>query len=542
MQRSAFRNRKEPIMKELQRLPVGKSSFESIRENNDLYVDKTRHIFQMIDRGMFYFLSRPRRFGKSLTVSTLKCLFQGRKELFEGLWIAENTDWEWKPYPVIVIDFNEIPHNSPEMFRQTLSLSLKQTAQQYGVSLHTDFPETQFQELILALENQLGSPVVILIDECDKPIIDHLGKGTQSLDIAKKNRDIMKSFFGVLKGTTVSPCLRFVFFTGVSKFSRVSIFSELNNLTDLTMNRHYAEMLGYTQKELETRFAEHIDRFAEECQNTREHIIENLKARYNGYRFSEKDVRVYNPFSVLKALDEMAFKNYWFESGTPTFLVNLLSENNWYLPSIENMQATEVLFSVYEIENLQPEALLFQTGYVTIKDIEGRLYTFDYPNQEVKTAFLEILFHSCTRGLRDGSRFVLLSKYLSLEDFKSFIETMTAIYASIPYTLENRRDEAYFHTVFYLMVSASGLDARSEILTCKGRIDLLITFPDKIYIIEFKCGQNADAAVKQIRENGYAAPYRQNGKKIILMGIDFDTEKRNISEWKTENDSDSSLT
>jgi len=528
-------------MKELQKLPVGDSSFESIRKDNQVYVDKTRHIFQMVDKGKYYFLSRPRRFGKSLTVSTLKCLFQGRKDLFEGLWIAQNTDWEWKPYPVIVIDFNEISHDTPENLKLGLESSLRNTGQTYDIQLSESLLKEQFRELILSLHQKTGMPVVILIDEYDKPLIDHLGKGRESLETAKANRDILKYFLGVIKGNEVSAVLRLVFITGVSKFSRVSIFSELNNLTDLTMNRHYAEMLGYTQAELETCFAEHIDRFAEECGKTREQITENLKTRYNGYRFSEKDVRVYNPFSVLKALDEMAFKNYWFETGTPTFLVNLLNENNWYLPSIENMQATEALFSVYEIENLQPEALLFQTGYVTIKDIEGRLYTFDYPNQEVKTAFLEILFHSCTRGLRDGSRFVLLSKYLRLEDFKSFIQTMTAIYASIPYTLENKRDEAYFHTVFYLMVSASGLDARSEVLTSMGRIDLVITFPDKIYIIEFKCGQNADAAIKQIRENGYAAPYRQTGKKIILMGIDFDTEKRNISEWKTENDRDSQL-
>ncbi len=377
-------------------------------------------------------------------------------------------------------------------------------------------------------------PVVILIDEYDKPLTDHLGRGEKALETAKANRDILKHFLGVIKDGDVSDVLRFVFITGVSKFSRVSIFSELNNLDDITMNRHYAEMLGYTQHETETCFAGHIEYFAKEYGQTPEQVLDSLRSYYNGYRFSEKDVRVYNPFSVLKALNEQAFKNYWFETGTPTFLVNLLHENRWYLPTIENMQATESVFSVYEIERLQPEALLFQTGYITVKNVEEGLYTFDYPNQEVKSAFLEILFYSYTDGNRDASRFVLLSKYLRLEDLNAFIETMTAVYASVPYALESRRDEAYFHTIFYLMVSASGVTAHSEVLTCDGRIDLLVEFPDKIYLIEFKCNQNADAALQQIRDKGYERKYRQSGKKIILTGINFDTEKRNIAEWKCE--------
>lgn len=375
--------------------------------------------------------------------------------------------------------------------------------------------------------------VVILIDEYDKPLIDHLGKGEKALETAKANRDILKSFLGVIKGGEVSPVLKFVFITGVSKFSRVSIFSELNNLEDISMSETYADMLGYTQEETEHYFKDYIKAFSEKTGVPEKEMKEKLACYYNGYRFSKKDVRVYNPFSLMSAFRQKDFRNYWFETGTPTFLVNLLKENRWYLPEIEDMKATEAVFSVYEPERLQPEALLFQTGYVTIKNIEGRLYTFDYPNQEVKTAFLEILFHSYTQGLRDGSRFVLLAEYLQNEDMNSFIETMGTIFASIPYTLETRRDEAYFHTVFYLMVCASGVNAQSEVLTCKGRIDLLIEFPDKIFIIEFKCNQSADAAIQQIRDKSYDRKYRQTGKKIILTGIDFDREKHNISEWKT---------
>ncbi len=516
----------------MKKLPIGDSSFESIRQGNRLYVDKTRYIFQMTDQGKYYFLSRPRRFGKSLTVSTLRCLFQGRKELFEGLWIAENTDREWKQHPVIVIDFNGISHDTPENLKKGLESSLRTIGAIYDIQLKESLLKEKFKELILSLHRKTGMPVVILIDEYDKPLTDHLGRGEKALETAKANRDILKHFLGVIKDGDVSDVLRFVFITGVSKFSRVSIFSELNNLDDITMNRHYAEMLGYSQHEMETCFVGHIGQFAKEYGQTPEQVLDSLRSYYNGYRFSEKDVRVYNPFSVLKALNEQAFKNYWFETGTPTFLVNLLHENRWYLPTIENMQATESVFSVYEIERLQPEALLFQTGYITVKNVEEGLYTFDYPNQEVKSAFLEILFYSYTEGNRDASRFVLLSKYLRLEDLNAFIETMTAVYASVPYALESRRDEAYFHTIFYLMVSASGVTAHSEVLTCDGRIDLLVEFPDKIYLIEFKCSQSADAALQQIRDKGYERKYRQSGKKIILMGINFDTEKRNIAEWK----------
>ncbi|QTA81531.1 AAA ATPase-like domain-containing protein [Desulfonema limicola] len=521
-------------MKNLQNLPIGKSSFESIRENNDLYVDKTQHIFNLVSQGMYYFLSRPRRFGKSLTISTLRCLFQGKKELFKGLWIDENTDWEWKEHPVILLDFNGISHDTPENLKISLQRSLEKSAELYNLISDAPLLKNQFKELIISLNKKTGMPVVILIDEYDKPIIDHLGKGEKALETAKANRDILKSFFGVIKEGEVSDVLRFVFITGVSKFSRISIFSELNNLKDLTMTEDYADMLGCTQKELETCFAPYFSGFAQKQKMTEPDLLEKLRQHYNGYRFSVRDARVYNPFSILNAVDEKNFNNYWFETGTPTFLVNLLHENNWYLPSIENMEATEALFSVYEIERLQPEAILFQTGYVTIKDIDEGLYTFDYPNREVKTSFSENLFYSYFRGQKDVSRFILLSKYLRLGDMETFIEIMKGIYASIPYTIESKRDEAYFHTIFYLMVSASGIDARSEILTCKGRIDLVIEFSDKLYIIEFKCNQTAKAGIEQIRQKGYAEPYRQTGKKIILMGINFDTEKRNISEWKTE--------
>jgi hypothetical protein len=521
-------------MPTLPNLPVGKSSFESIRTQNELYVDKTRDLHRMIGSGDYYFLSRPRRFGKSLTVSTLKCLFQGKKELFDGLWISEHGDWEWKEHPVALIDFNELDHETPEKLRQSLGNNLAAIARQYGVRLEDRFLQGQFVELILGLFRQTQTTVVVLVDEYDKPIISHLGKGPEGLEIAKKNREVMKYFFGVLKGLNVAPCLRFVFLTGVSKFSRVSIFSELNNLNDITMHRRYAAMLGYTQSELETRFAGHIREFAESRGWTPEAVIEELKNYYNGYRFSEADVKVYNPFSVLKALEEQAFKSYWFETGTPTFLVDLIRENHWHPPKIEEMIATPTVFSTYDLDDLKPEALLFQTGYVTIKSVHPGYVAFDYPNREVKIAFLETLFHSYTKNLAERSRFIRIAEHLLKEDVEAFIETVSAIFSAIPYELESKRDEAYFHTLFYLMVSASGVNARSEVMSSEGRIDLVMEFSDKVYIIEFKCNQSAKTALKQIRDKRYADMFKQTGKKIILIGIDFDSEKRNVAEWGWE--------
>jgi len=338
----------------------------------------------------------------------------------------------------------------------------------------------------------------------------------------------------------VGPALRFVFLTGISRFSKVSIFSELNNLDDISMNGRYADMLGYTQEELETCFTDHIGRFAEHLGWPRERLIAKLARQYNGYRFSRRDVRVYNPFSVLKSLNEFDFRDYWFETGTPTFLIRLLRESPHDLPKLEGMEVSHAIFSTFDIEHLRPEALLFQTGYVTIRDIQNDVYAFDYPNREVKRAFLESLLLSLTEGTgaAESSKFLRLVGYLRREDFEGFFETISAIFASVPYDIQTKRDEAYYHALFYLMISASGTDGRSSVLTGRGRIDLVVTLSDKLYIIEFKCNQNAKVAIRQIRNKGYAEKYRQDGRKIILMGINFSTKQRNVAEWKVVPDGD----
>ena len=521
-------------MTTLPKLPMGISSFEMLRTRKNVYVDKTEYIYHLLTEGMYYFLSRPRRFGKSLLVSTLRCLFEGKRELFNGLWIAEHSDWEWEQHPVILLDFNGISHDTPQHLELGLTDTLTDIAQAHSIVLEKSLLKEQFKELILKLYHSTGQSVVVLIDEYDKPIIDHLGQGEDRLHIADVNRDIQKQFFGVLKDGTVMDVLRMVFITGISRFSRVSIFSELNNLYDLSMHTQYADMLGYTQAELEHYFAAHIQNLAHNLGYTEDEMQAQLAQYYDGYRFSVRDVHVYNPYSILNAFGHGQLGYYWFESGTPTFLVNLLHERQYPLPQIETLQATESTFANYDIRDLKPEALLFQTGYVTIKHVQNRLYTFGYPNREVKTVFLELLLHIWleNRHAPDDVRFLLLARYLREENFVAFFETVTAIFASIPYDIQTKRDEAYYHTVFYLMVSASGVWAKSSPLTNRGRIDMVVELPDKVYIMEFKCNHSAATAIQQIRDKGYAESYQQSGKKIILMGINFSTEARNLAEWQ----------
>ncbi len=401
------------------KLPVDVQSFEKMRTENYLYVDKTRHIYRMITEGTFYFLSRPRRFGKSLLVSTLDCLFQGRKDMFEGLWIAEQRDWDWQPHPVVMLDFNLIPGDTPEQLQHYLAQQLEDIADEADISLQSDLPAILFKRLIVKLYKKTGKPVVVLIDEYDKRIIEHLGKGREHLEIAKANRDVLKQFFGVLKGQSVSSKLRLVFLTGVSRFSKISLFSDLNNLRDISMVEPYADMLGYTQEELEVCFAKPIVRLAEKFGWTTFQVFAALARKYNGYRFSDALVRVYNPFSVLNALNDSALRDYWFESATPSFLVNLLRQEQYNLPEIEELQVSRTIFTNFELESLWPEALLYQTGYLTIQDVQDGIYTLNYPNQEVKHAFSEaLLFGLAAEGSSAISSQVLrLPGYLKQEDF-----------------------------------------------------------------------------------------------------------------------------
>jgi len=518
-------------------LPIGVQDFEVMRQGNFVYVDKTEYIYQLVRPPQaFYFLSRPRRFGKSLMVSTLDYLFEGRKDLFEGLWIHENTNWEWQKHPVVMIDFNGISHDDPHALKKGILDNIKETAKQHNLSISKDLIPESFKELVLVLQKKYQKSVVVLVDEYDKPLISHLGKGTEELAIAKKNRDILKPFFGVLKEQDVSGALRLVFITGVSKFSRVSIFSDLNNLLDLSMIPQYSALLGYGEAELEQYFSTHIHKLAEDLQISEVQCLNNLRDWYNGYRFTKKDERVYNPFSILNVLENREFRNYWFETGTPSFLVNLIKEKDYPIPTIEKLILPEETFTVYDLEMLELEPLLFQTGYITINNFSEIMYELSYPNQEVKISFLSYLYSqiSLVKDTSLKNAYKLIPVHLKNGDLKAFIQLVNEILAAIPYNLIANQAENYYHSLFYLMLSAAGVHVHSEILTSQGRIDIVLEFPDKVYIIELKCNQSAARAIEQIKAKKYADKYRISGREIYLVGINFDTSVREITDWTTE--------
>jgi hypothetical protein len=519
----------------MKKLPVDVHDFHNMITGNHVYVDKTQYIHKMATEGTYYFLSRPRRFGKTLLVSTLEHLFTSNKELFEGLWI-ENSDWDWQPHPVLRIDFSEISAYSPEALRKSLIEKLHRLGESMGVEVKSELLRNCFSDLIIDVYEKHQRRIAILIDEYDQPLISHLGKGEEELEIAKQNRDVLREFYGVLKGGNVGKALRFVFLTGISKFARASIFSELNNLDDLSMQEPYSALLGYTDEELWRYFEPYIRQLSKRLKAPVEETLQDIRTWYNGYRFSDLDVKVYNPFSVVKLLKQCKFQNYWFETATPAFLVNLITERNYPIPVIETLELAQQNFSVYDLDDLALEPLLFQTGYVTIKDRQGELYRLGYPNQEVKNSFLNFLYNKLVNLPNKGlqAQYKKLHLYLRQEQLDLFIETTNAILAAIPYEHIRDQDEHYYHTVFYLMLAASGVLIPTEVLTSHGRIDMEVHFLDKIYIVELKCNQSAEQAITQIKAKKYFEKHLHGGRKILLLGINFSTNERRITEWRVE--------
>ncbi len=514
----------------MKRLPVDTSSFKQLRSSGDLYVDKTYWIHRLVTEGRCYFLSRPRRFGKSLTINTLKELFYGNKKLFEGLYIYNK--WNFEEHPVILFDFNGIKHNTPENFLLALQKNLLEQAEEYEVSVDVEDIVAGFKYLIRKLYRKTGKNVVILIDEYDKPIISHLGVGQERYEIALKNRDIMKEFFGVLKESSVVDVLQFVFVTGVSAFTKVSIFSEWNNLKDITDKPFYADFLGYTEEELKKYFGEYLDDFCEKNGFTeREECLNRIRYWYNGYRFSPyNEIRVYNPISVMYSLLEGYFDNWWFKTATPSFLVNLLKERNYLIPELEHLEVSKDFLSAFDLEDISIEPLLFQTGYLTIKEFDGHEFIkLGYPNQEVKRSFSAILLEKLYRT-SPGTRKMAeeLGNALYREDKEEIKIKLNQILAQIPYPLYEKADEKFFHTIFYLCLCLLGYDAEAEPLSPGGRGDMAVKMKGKIFILEFKARGSVEDALRQIEEKGYARRFEGKGLKIVKVGVVFDVENRCI--------------
>ncbi|MEA3468747.1 MAG: AAA family ATPase, partial [Thermodesulfobacteriota bacterium] len=478
----------------------------------------------LIENGTYYFLSRPRRFGKSLFVSTLQALFEGRKDLFTGLAAYERWDWDIQ-YPVIKLSFAGVARNISDM-KQDIENILKSNQKRLGITCQdtTDIGGC-FHELIEGAYEKHQQKVVILVDEYDKLILDNLDQ----VEMAREAREILKDLY-----TTIKDCdefIKFAFLTGVSKFAKVSIFSGLNNLMDITLKKQYATICGYTHNDLETVFAEHL----------KGAHMEKVQQWYNGFNFLGE--RVYNPFDILLFIaNDFEFRNYWFTTGTPTFLIKLIQQQNFFIPQLENLKVNNSLIDSFNIENIKLEPILFQAGYLTIKEVEQTgaitMYILSFPNLETKYSFNDFILDYLTDQTSEKATFQS-NIYTALEraDIPSFKETLIALFASIPYNnyVNNTISdyEGYFASVIYAYLASLGLDITAEDVTNKGRIDLTIKLNDNIYILEFKVDGPGRKALQQIKDKNYQQKYLQENKTIYLLGIDFSSTEKNITtfEW-----------
>jgi hypothetical protein len=525
-------------VRRLKKLATDIDDFEKIIKEGYLYVDKSMFLAKIIESGTYYFLSRPRRFGKSLFLDTIEKFYQGKKELFQGLDIYD-FDWDWEEYPILRLDFNRLEHSTTENLKIELEEFLDNYAVRYNVKLNSTLVSSKFEELIIKMSNITNKKVVVLIDEYDKAIISHLSQDQKEIKIAKENQNFLKTLYDNLK--PLVKYLELVFITGVSKFSKLSIFSTLNNLNELDMHPQFSHMLGYTEDELRDNFDPYFKEFAAEKGLEKEEIYRKFKQMYNGFRFSDEDVRVYNPYSIARALEAKKIDNYWFESGTPAFLVELVKNKRSDVSKLENLEVGKDELKAYDIEQLELIPLLFQTGYLTIKEIEDQIiYKLGYPNLEVKKGFNLNLAKSFSQNKINVPVVHRLRKALINKKLEEFTAQMKSIFASlaninIPKSLQGR--EAYYNSIFYLtatLLTDNNFNVYSEILTSEGRIDMTVETETNIFIIEFKCNQAADKALAQIKNKNYAESLKLKDKEIILIGINFDTEIKNIEDIKIE--------
>ena len=509
------------------RLPIGIQTFRKIREDGSYYVDKTPYIQRLVDGGTHYFLSRPRRFGKSLFVDTLKELFEGNEPLFEGLAIHRHWDWSVR-HPVLRLDFSGGDYRVPGYLHQNLMAQLDGVERRADVTSDYATGPERFNHLLEALHQRTGQPVAVLVDEYDKPILDVL----DAPEMGRANRDYLRGLYATIKSAAAH--VRFTFLTGVSKFSKVSLFSGLNNLSDITLDPRYSSICGYTDGDLDTVFAPELEGLDRDA----------IREWYNGYHWLGGE-KVYNPFDVLLLFDRRKFGAYWFETGTPAFLVETLFRRGVSTVSLGEMVGTSELLSAFDVEHISTEALLFQTGYLTIdseEDLGGEsLYRLGYPNREVRQslngALLRHLVQDATRQTQNSIR---LQRLLQTDDVQGLKELFHAFFASIPYEWYTNNDiaryEGYYASVFYSYFAALGLDIVVEDSSSHGRLDMAVRFGGRVYLFEFKVVEQAGAgsALAQLKARGYADKYRASGESIHLVGVELSRESRNVTAFDVE--------
>ena len=523
---------KEPNMYDLMRkLPIGIQTFEDIRRKNYLYVDKTALVWRMANMGKPYFLSRPRRFGKSLLLSTFESYFLGKKELFEGLAI-EKMETEWKEYPVLHIDLNAEKYDKPEKLNEILSNHLTQWELKYGKGIDERTLSSRFGGVIRRACEQTGQQVVVLVDEYDKPMLQAIGD-----DVLQKSfRNTLKAFYGALKSQ--DGCIKFALLTGVTKFGKVSVFSDLNNLNDISMWNKYIDICGVSEQELYDNLDAELHEFANVQGVTYEEICARLKEMYDGYHFTHNSKGMYNPFSLLLAFDRNEFKSYWFETGTPTYLVELLKKHHYDLHRMAHEETDEQVLNSIDSESTNPIPVIYQSGYLTIKgyDEEFGIYRLGFPNREVEEGFIRFLLPYYANVDKVESPFEIQKfvREVRAGDYESFFRRLQSFFSDIPYELA-RELELHYQNVLYIVCKLVGFYVKAEYHTSEGRVDMVLQTDKFIYIMEFKLNGTAEEALQQINDKHYARPFEMDSRKLFKIGVNFSAETRNIEKWLVEN-------
>ena len=524
------------------KLPIGIQDFESLRIDGYAYIDKTEHIYRLVSEGRYYFLSRPRRFGKSLLLSTIKALFLGKRELFAGLAIDQKEDWDWAVHPVLHLDLNTEKYDKPEVLHDRINLFLEENEQIYGKREAERSLGTRFEGIIKRAYEKTGQRVVILVDEYDKPLLQAIG----NKELQDEYRGTLKGFYGALK--SMDGCIKFAMLTGVTKFGKVSVFSDLNNLMDISMLNKYHNICGITEEELLRTFDDNINELAENNGMEREECIDKLRRMYDGYHFNHLSKEgIYNPFSVLNTFSSLEFGSYWFETGTPTYLVELLRRHYYDLEEMATSEVTSDVINSIDAESTNPIPVIYQSGYLTIKGYKERFkkYILGFPNEEVAEGFIKYLAPFYLDNREKRSVFDIEKFFDDVETGKpeQFLSRLKSLFASAPYDSVKGDKENHFQNMMWVVFKMMGFYSQTEYRTSDGRIDLLVETPQYRYIMEFKLDGTAEEALQQIKDKNYQLQFfgdalatieSQGVSKTYIIGVNFSKETRTIDRWVIE--------
>lgn len=511
--------------------PIGIQNFESLRKDGYVYVDKTAFVYQLVNTGRYYFLSRPRRFGKSLLISTLEAYLQGKRELFEGLAI-EKLETKWTKHPILHLDLNTEKYDTPEALENKLNTTLCNWEELYGAVDYERTLASRFEGIIRRACERTGERVVILVDEYDKPMLQAIGRP----DLQEAYRNTLKAFYGALKSR--DGYIKFAMLTGVTKFGKVSVFSDLNNLQDISMWDRYVDICGISEEELLRDFTDGIQSVAEANKMTYEETLTKLRENYNGYHFCEDSIGVYNPFSLLNTFAQRRFRSYWFETGTPTYLVELLKQHHYNLDRLSQEQTTADILNSIDSTSTNPVPVIYQSGYLTIKEYDERfgIYTLGFPNREVEEGFVNFLLPFYTNLTAPETGFAIQKFVRDVEagNVDAFLSRLQSLMADTSYEQIKRDQEVHYQNVVFIVTKLMGFYVKAEYHTSNGRIDLVLQTDKYVYVMEFKLDGTAEEALQQIHDKQYARPFASDNREVFKIGVNFSSETRNIERWVVE--------